>query len=99
MADPFLKIAEATSGQLLRLSSSGELGLLKSLTRSGLDASSTITSGSSRTTRRKRSVGSEGYSIRVDDSAKSISISIATDNSNKGPLISLLDPRGNSPLH
>ncbi|XP_031568697.1 uncharacterized protein LOC116303312 [Actinia tenebrosa] len=81
--NPFLKIAEATSGQVLRLSGSGELGLLKSLTKSGIDESSTITSGSSRTTRRKRSVGSKRYSIWVDDSAKSISISITTDNSNK----------------
>ncbi|KAK3730532.1 hypothetical protein QZH41_017239 [Actinostola sp. cb2023] len=92
---PFQELAEATSGQVLSLSNHHELKRLTGFTGSVLGGSNIISSGSNMSKRKKRrAVGEQRYSIKIDDSIEKMSVCITTERPNKGTTISLTDPRG-----
>ncbi|KAK3730533.1 hypothetical protein QZH41_017240 [Actinostola sp. cb2023] len=92
---PFQELAEATSGQVLSLIDQQELQQMTGFTGSVLGGSNIISSGSNMSNRKKRrAVGSQRYSIKIDDSIEKMSVCITTERPSQGTTISLTDPRG-----
>ncbi|XP_031568684.1 von Willebrand factor A domain-containing protein 7-like isoform X4 [Actinia tenebrosa] len=92
---PFMQIAEATSGQMLSLTSATELQNLNGFTGSVLGGSTIINSGCNIFNRKKRAaLTASRYSIKIDDSIGNMSICVTTDRPNQGAAISLTDSQG-----
>ncbi len=92
---PYEDLASETGGLVYPLSSSRELIELAKLISGNLRGSTSIGSsgsGGSASGRRRREAEQQ-YSISVDDSVESLSISVTTQNS--GASIKLVDPTGN----
>ncbi|XP_067023629.1 hemicentin-2-like [Acropora muricata] len=92
----FRQLAEATSGQHIALSKTGELEQLSSMTGGLLDGYSLVSFGSNVSRRKKRSTGPAGdnlYSIPVDDSMEKMVVTVSTSRSNTNEnWITLKDP-------
>ena len=94
--DHFKDLADKTGGQVIRLSSSGELKKLSGLTGSILGGSNTISVGSNHSGRKKRSQPKNEHSILIDDSIEDVTFSITTENTNSpsSPFdVTLKDPK------
>ena len=78
--DHFKDLAEKTSGQVIRLTTNGELKQLSGLTGSVLGGSNTVSVGSNESRRKKRSASHSKHSIILDDSIEDVTFSINTEN-------------------
>ena len=77
----FLDLAKSTSGLAVVFNNAGELEKLSSLTIGALDGDAIVSTGSTKTSRKKRSsagLTDSGYSIPVDDSIEKMSVTITT---------------------
>ena len=77
----FLDLAKSTSGLAIMFNSAGELEKVSSLTIGTLDGDATVSTGSTKTSRKKRSsagLTASRYSIPVDDSIEKMSVTITT---------------------
>ena len=89
--DHFKDLAEKTSGQVIRLTTNGELKQLSGLTGSVLGGSNTVSVGSNESRRKKRSASHSKHSIILDDSIEDVTFSINTENAIRAD-VTLKDP-------
>ena len=88
----FRKLTKATSGQDLPIKDPSELRKLKGLVEGALEGDVVVSSGSTKPTKRKRSVGPAAdsrYRIPVDDSIKKMIVSVTTTRQTTRGLCSL----------
>ncbi|CAH3164627.1 unnamed protein product [Porites lobata] len=90
----FLDLAKSTSGLAIMFNNARELEKVSSLTIGTLDGDATVSTGSTKTSRKKRSsagLTDSRYSIPVDDSIEKMSVTITTATGGRGIVLKNAD--------